>query len=242
MGSYSPINPNSIVDSRYTKYPITSTDILEVDVWYAFNRKLLLDGLGGDFNVTGAGKVYSYTPFSSTTGTVEGTIFAGDVRRDASDNVIADTKGGFVIKSSADCTFKSGQHIILKPGFIVEYGASFNAKIVSTPHGFSSISGGRVASNLPIAENDQIEAGLQISVYPNPFMDEIIIKIQTDEETQVGYSVINALGQVVESFYDPTSRPAGEYNEIIDSRNFNKGIYFVQVRANNATRIVRLIK
>ena len=95
--------------------------------------------------MTGTGKVYSYTPYNTATSVVEGVIYAGDVRRDASDNVIADNKGGFVIKNGADCTFKSGKEIRLLGGFRAEAGSSFVAQIVSAPQGHSSTSG-RIAS------------------------------------------------------------------------------------------------
>jgi tyrosinase len=244
LGSYSPINPNSIIDSRYAKYPITSTNILEVDVWYAFNKKLLLDGLAGDFNVTGLGKIYSYTPFNGTTSTVEGTIFAGDIRRDASDNVIADTKGGFVVKNGADCVFKSGKEIRLMTGFKAEAGSSFLAQIVTAPHGHSSTSGrlasAAVAPTVEEAGKNELERGVRL--FPNPVQRELNVEFSLAEESMVAISIYNDLGQLVYSKVESSPLTAGTYQEKIHFDNYPKGIYFINMKWKNSSKTFKLVK
>jgi tyrosinase len=244
LGSYSPINPNTIIDSRYAKYPVTSTNILEVDVWYAFNKKLVLDGLAGNFNVTGTGKIYSYTPFNPTTSAVEGTIYAGDIRRDASDNVITDNKGGFVVKTGADCAFKSGREIRLMNGFRAEAGSSFIAQIVTAPHGHSSTSGRLVSITTNPMKEQLNEEGFesQLKLFPNPIQGELNIEFNLIEESLISIAIFNNLGQLVYSKASDFTLSPGYYSEKVDFENYPKGIYIVNFKRNNSTKTFKLLK
>jgi tyrosinase len=246
LGDYSSINPNTIIDSRFSKYPITSTNILQEDVWYGFNKKLLLDGLGGNFNVTGTGRVYSYTPWNTATSSVEGVIYSGDVMRNASDNVVNDTKGGFVIKNGADCTFKAGKEVKLLPGFKVEAGANFVAKIVSTPHGFNSnTSGSRVRATSVTQSEQPIDkvtfAETKMRIYPNPFANEITVEYELTSESPVDMVIFNSLGQPV--FQNQSGiKPLGRYAEKIYTQDFNQGLYILQLKTNEMNHKLKIIK
>lgn len=244
IDSYSPINPNTIIDSRKTRYPITSTNILEVDVWYAFNKKLLLDGLAGDFNVTGTGKVYSYTPYNTATSVVEGVIYAGDVRRDASDNVIADNKGGFVVKNGADCSFKSGKEIRLLSGFRAEAGSSFVAQIVTAPHGHSSTSGRIAAATVSpsVEELNKRDLRNDIKFYPNPIQSELNVEFSLADESMVSMVIYNNLGQIVYRRMDSSPLAPGAYLERIDFDGYSKGVYLLNFKVNNSTKTFKLMK
>jgi tyrosinase len=246
---YSPINPNAIIDSRYTKYPISSNSILEVDVWYAYNKKLLLDGLAGDFNVTGINKVYSYTPWNSNTSLVEGSIYAGDVQRDASDNIILDNKGGFVVKKGANCQFESGKEIRLLNGFKAEAGSSFTAKIVSTPYGFSSPISGRESTLLAttdleksINKNTDSDIINTVKLYPNPIKDELNIEFDLSQESLVSITIYNSLGQLVYDKNNFSLLSPGNYSEKIPCDNYPVGIYTVCLKVNNYSKIIKVLK
>jgi tyrosinase len=249
IDSYRPINPNSIIDSRFTKYPITSTNILEVDVWYAYNKKLLLDGLVGDFNVIGTGKVYSYTPWNTATSVVEGTIYAGDVQRDASDNVIADNKGGFIIKNWADCLFQSGKEIRLLNGFKAESGSLFTAKIVSTPYGFSSPTSGRLSTDIVGANTEKSSEQVNdtdlvnaVKFYPNPIKDELNVEFSLAQESLVNFVICNSLGQVMHDKTNSSVMAPGNYLEKINCDAYPAGIYIVHFKANNYSKVIKILK
>jgi hypothetical protein len=236
---YSAINPNNIVDSRRTQYPL-STGIFEVDVWYAHNRKLLLDGLAGDFNVTGTGKVYSYTPWNASTSKVEGDIFAGDVMRNSTDVVVADNKGGFVIKAGADCTFKAGANVVLRPGFRAEAGSEFRAHIVDVPYGFTSASSVDdlvVLDELPKSLHNEGE----VTCYPNPITEEFTIAFQLENDADVSYTIFNSLGQPI-AYKARTPYKAGSHSEKLNSSSYPSGIYILKFKAGIKQSELRLIK
>jgi hypothetical protein len=72
---------------------------------------LVLDGLNGDY-ITGVEiKNYNYLAWNGSS--VEGEIHAGDLKRDASNNIILDKKGGFVVSSGVYCNFRAGKSFFL---------------------------------------------------------------------------------------------------------------------------------
>lgn len=236
------IDPNNIIDSRKTQY--SSHDdhtIFEVDVWYAYNKKLLLDGLAGNFNVTSS-KVYTYTAWNASTQKVEGSIFAGDVKRDANDNVITDTKGGFVVKSGADCKFKAGKEIVLKQGFIAEAGSLFGAQIISAPEGFSS--------NLRYSYDDWNDhssfnangSKLEAKCYPNPFSSELKLEFYLIKSSSFNYKVYDNMGNVVLNKSSENQEFSGKRIETINTTDLVEGIYILELRSNSETIRMKIIK
>ncbi len=81
-------------------------------------------------------------------------------------------------------------------------------------------------------ENNNSE---EIRIYPNPFDNEFVINFNTIELTQI--SIYNSVGQIVES----REATKAEYIKI-NTENYNKGVYYIQLKANDITITKKIVK
>ena len=228
-------SPNSITDSRVMtvnlKLDNSSAD-RKFEVWFASNKKLLLDGLNGAFTTntsSNAKKTYCYVAWNGSA--VEGTIYAGDVQRDASDNVIADTKGGFIV-DGAGADFYAGSSIELRPGFSTVLGSPFSAQIVDKPCGYTTNNLMAEPENDPVLYlQTKTDKGLKAGegkAYPNPFTSELSIDYNVETDTPLSIELVNALGQSVWQQKYGIQRQ-GLFNTIIPTQDLPKGLYHVLI-------------
>ena len=221
-----PVNPISIIDARVQ------------DVWYAFNKKLLLDGLRGNFNAFGT-KTYCYVAWNGSS--VEGTIYAGDVQRDGSDNVVADNKGGFIV--DADTDFSAGSAIELLPGFSTEGNVTFTAQIVDRPCGYSSNTN-FTGNNDDVASlkagNTNTSSNGTGKVYPNPFGDALNVAYEVSEDTPLSIQLVNALGQTIwQQNFGIQSK--GAFQTTIPTTDLAKGLYTVLIKTNTGQKVFKAV-
>jgi hypothetical protein len=120
------------VDNRYLSFEGNT-----YDVWYASEGKVLINGnKGADFQIASGTKTYRYTVYNTATSRYDlGTMYVGDVKR-AGNAVVADTKGGVIVKSGATANFRAPLIISFMPGFRAEAGSNVTAKTINTPNGF----------------------------------------------------------------------------------------------------------
>ncbi|MBC7411135.1 MAG: tyrosinase family protein [Bacteroidia bacterium] len=127
-------------DSRKIPFRYLLTQpVTNYDVWYADKGAVILDGANGiDFLVLGINKVYRYTAFDYISNTLKGKMYVGDYKRDATNAIVADIKGGFVVNAGNVCHFRAGEEITFGPGTTLTAGAGTDvtAKIITTPNGF----------------------------------------------------------------------------------------------------------
>lgn len=79
--------------------------------------------------------------------------------------------------------------------------------------------------------NSLAYASFQVSLYPNPFKDEL--KIEATEEVKI--TIYNAIGQIMGN--ETISR-----NGSINTSSLPSAVYFVHVKGANQTRVVKVIK
>lgn len=132
------LDANTCADSRSVPFRDNIMNpFVSYDVWYAENGKVVLDGANGsDFIVNGNGKIYRYT--ANTPSGLFGSMYIGDVYRDPSNNILPDTKGGFVVPAGVSAHFRAGGDIVMLPGAAF-YGSpteEITFKIITAPNGF----------------------------------------------------------------------------------------------------------
>jgi tyrosinase len=231
------ITANEVKDSRFVKFQATtSSPVTQEEVWYAYNGKLVLDGVrGAAFNVTGTNRLYCYTAWNGTI--VKGEIFAGDVKRDANDKIIADNRGGIKIKSGATCAFKAGSAITMLPGFESEYGAVFEASIVSLPCGFNVL---RPAEELTTIEDvDVLNTYNQLSVYSESGSNNLVVNYTLGSNSRVTLQLYNMMGQQV------YSTSMGEQSQGVHQNNITlqlaNGVYLCKLITDNSQQTVKFV-
>lgn len=231
------ITANEIKDSRYLKYQDgESAPVTQEEVWYAYNGKLLLDGTNGTaFNVTGANRLYCYTAWNGTA--LKGEIFVGDVKRNASDNIIADNRGGVKIKSGANCTFNTSSAVTLLPGFESEYGAVFETNLVSTPCGFNSL---RPESGNQVTDIDDIQiqnTDNQLYVYSEFQSNNLQVNYKLADKSHVTIQLYNLMGQMIYTT-GIGEQPAGTHRNNINIQ-LASGVYFCILITDNQQQSVK---
>lgn len=84
-----------------------------------------------------------------------------------------------------------------------------------------------------------IEDLTKISVYPNPNDGNFSIKIDLEATKNVGFRMVNILGQTV---HQVATRQvaAGEYIENFNVQNLATGIYFMETRLDNKTKVTKI--
>ena len=231
------ITANAVKDSRYMKFQEgMSAPIKQEEVWYAYNGKLVLDGMNGTpFNVTGTNRLYCYTAWNGIT--IKGELFAGDVKRNASDNIIPDNRGGIKIKSGASCSFMAGSAVTLLPGFESEYGAVFQTNIVSLPCGFNDLSpnAGEEITNI----EDALSIENKLYVYTEPSNNNLLVNYTLGSNSIVTIQLYNMMGQLVYS-NGIGAQPTGTYQNNI-SIQLSNGIYFCKLITNNQQQTVKFV-
>jgi tyrosinase len=237
---YNLIAPNSIIDSRVTYYQDDNNNIFQQDVWYAYNKKVLLDGLNGDFSVTGTNKLYCYVAWNGSA--IEGTIYSGDVMRDGSDNVVADSKGGFIVTNGSQCDFRAATAIILRPGFTVQAGGAFTAALVSTPCGYTSNTSASRAPDL-ITNVETPVADAKTQVFPNPFYSAgLNIRFNMTQYSSVSIRIINGLGQTVAQPMSSQALNAGSHIvKWTPDAKLASGIYYCIIQTSSSREVIKLV-
>jgi tyrosinase len=241
-------HPNTITDARHMEVNLNGDNFSFTrgfEVRYAFNKKLLLDGLNGDFSTSsssGGKKTYCYVAWNGSI--VEGTIYAGDVQRDANDNVIADTKGGFVV-DGAGADFFAGNKIELRPGFRTVLGAPFLAKIVDKPCGYTTNNlignGGTVETQSSlVTSNSKLLIG-QGKVYPNPVGDMLTVEYNLEEDSPLSIEVVNPFGQLVwQKSYGTQAK--GLFSTSLLTQDLSNGLYNVIVKTAKSKIAMKIVK
>ena len=78
------------------------------------------------------------------------------------------------------------------------------------------------------------------TVQPNPLFGSGIINYEVSEDTYVEISIYNMLGKAVSTLVQ-SNKSSGKHSIEIDSKNLEKGIYFVRMSAGNNMRTQKLI-
>lgn len=89
------------------------------------------------------------------------------------------------------------------------------------------------------ASVDENEGELNVSIYPNPSTGEFTVSVNDLNADKVTVSILTLAGQVV---YNETFNATSNSKKQININNQPKGVYFVQIIANDIRTVERIIK
>lgn len=89
------------------------------------------------------------------------------------------------------------------------------------------------------ASVDENENELNVSIYPNPSNGEFTIALNDIASDRVNVSILNVAGQVV---YNEVFAASSSTQREVNMNNQPKGVYFVQIIANDIKTVKRIIK
>ncbi len=141
-----------------------------------------------------------------------------------------------------------GRHIAIHPNgsaiYIIGETFSNDFPLVNAPQ---TTPGGAFLAKLDLTtdsvsgEGDQLPAGFELyQNYPNPFNASTIIKYYLPESSQVNLTIVDLLGQEVQSLVDGWQTP-GVHQVTFNAEGLNSGVYFYQLHAGDFTITRKMI-
>lgn len=79
-------------------------------------------------------------------------------------------------------------------------------------------------------------------VAPNPTPDKTWLEVTLRTAQSMEIVVMDCLGHQVQYYTSPDLRPNGTYRVVLDLMDLNAGLYFVQLRGETGTKVLKLLK
>ena len=131
-----------------------------------------------------------------------------------------------VVNVGKDVEFYAGESITLEPGFTVEGGATFSAKIQNCVESSPR-------NNLSIEQDSEINTEVYLTVYPNPTNEIVSLKFSLNESSTVSITIFNSSGELVKKVAERTLLNKGTHNSTVNVKDLVAGIYSIQLLTNN---------
>ena len=102
------------------------------------------------------------------------------------------------------------------------------------------------AINLALAEcltagtDEKITTNFNLSVYPNPALNDFTLKYNLSENSDVNINIFNLLGEKVKTITLNEKQLAGQYNLNVDVSDIPNGVYTVNLEAQNSNKTIRI--
>jgi hypothetical protein len=162
---------------------------------------------------------------------------------------------------ASDYTLTAGNSIDLLPGFEVQAGANFEARI--EPCGVSksqkSASAGqdfileKVRSiTLPISKVQDISDFVKakatpdketiLSAYPNPFGGAMTVAYSLEQTTTVSIVVTDLLGKQITTLANETTQTQGKHELYWQADHLPKGVYLLTLKTSDTVQTIKVIK
>ena len=137
--------------------------------------------------------------------------------------------------------FRSGESIILQPGFHARAGASFTAEIglCKPPTTLNDTDTSMPYNTITTAiEQNRLESPLKNSsptipdfqLKPNPFNNYTnVIWVLPENREKIQIHLFNQVGQSIQALVKDTNIPAGKYQWMLEANNLQAGIYFISL-------------
>lgn len=88
---------------------------------------------------------------------------------------------------------------------------------------------------------EEVEGLTNLDLFPNPTNNNSTISLNLSKESDVSISLLNTLGQTVQTILTEASLSQGEHKMTIEKGNLTPGVYFVAVSLNGNRTIEKLI-
>jgi hypothetical protein len=114
--------------------------------------------------------------------------------------------------------------------------------VVSTSYGCKDTSAiVHIDVNVGMDEN---AAGLNLSLYPNPFANQLNISFTLNENSRVTIELYNPLGQRAASILNNEIKTAGNYQFTInrDELGHAEGLYLLRIVINENVTVMRVVR
>lgn len=135
---------------------------------------------------------------------------------------------GFTIGGNGEVTFKSGNYITLKPGFVVLEGGKLYAL---------------TGNSTDLNDNFDPELPNEFALmqnYPNPFNPSTTITYQLNKNGHVSLTIYDLLGKEVKKLVSEYQN-RGEHRVTFDAENLVSGVYIYRLETGGATLTKKMV-
>ena len=153
----------------------------------------------------------------------------------------------FQVKSGADVTLLAGNSITLNPGFKVEFGATFEARIEPCDNGatlkFASIGmNENVYESTIIKNSEQIVNPAIFNIFPNPTNSDFSVLYSNDSETYVKFEIYDISGVKIKTLLDLDKQNEGNHYYNFSICDLKIGTYLLVFSNSSKTITSKIIK
>lgn len=150
------------------------------------------------------------------------------------------------IYNGADFTFSAGQQIRLLPGFTVQAGASFTARIkgcgINSRQAAVDESGASSLATVVLpTPREQTEEKSMLKLSPNPAGDDLVCEYWIKQPGPVQITLFDLQGKAVSMLHSTADAQPGAYAIEKSIASMQPGIYLVQLKSTNYSESKRLL-
>lgn len=140
-------------------------------------------------------------------------------------------------------------YLDFSPGFWAEKGEVFSAKhprsiikAIDESNNETVDSDSKYNEYVSVEQEDTISPVGDFRIFPNPFDDQISIKIGTHQDSPLRIDLYNVHGQLVKKVINIKSNSGGLQTYTVNVSDVNQGLYFITARADNFFSSRKVIK
>jgi hypothetical protein len=194
-------------------------------------------------NILGIGCPYDIT-FTNEEVFNNGTIITYHANHDIQNN------DSFEVLDGAEVTLLAGNSITLNPGFMVDPGGTFEARIEPCDEGSGSKSAKHQEDTYKYSyyegtvlnDDEQIIKTTPLSIFPNPTNSDLSICYTLDKETFVKFEIYDNSGSKIKTLLNFTNQEDGEYSMNFSINDLVSGIYIFVFTTNKKVISGKIIK
>jgi PKD repeat protein len=155
-------------------------------------------------------------------------------------NIVSCSPGSTLILGGASVNLTASKTVRMLPGFVVQPGATLNAKISGATSPCVSLPSGRVDTDVTLELKKDEEEVSEIMLYPNPTTGILNIEALFGESRRiVTVQVSNLTGSVL---FTKQYNNVGEIKDQIDLSSFSQGVYIVNIQDDTGVTIRKILK
>ena len=159
------------------------------------------------------------------------------------------TSGTVNTNSENTLNMRAGNSILLQPGFSVQAGATFSARIedIGDCEECALAASKVMVQNVPEVSDEKADAQfesksiIQYTVFPNSSCEFINITYSLDLKMTVSIEMLDLFGQKMKTILPKQNHQAGNYSLQIPVSDFSNGTYFLTISSEYQTIIKRIV-
>ncbi len=223
---------NYFINTTGTAYPYMVSDIVSIknsssgqNVYpFFYDWKIEYGSPCGREPITAFVQTGTITAdFSASTDSLDLSLSNGAIT--FMDNTINATTWFWDFGDGTTATVANPTHIYTQPGAYEVY------LQVSNNNGCSDVTSQNITVlNFPVATDYQTLLDLQIKIYPNPTDEILTIQLDLQQNSNVQFQLLNAIGQAV---LKTDNRSFSNEKTTLNVQHLPSGIYFLQIRIDN---------